>query len=112
MIYRHAGKPYKSKYNMSLDLSIQIHKDQLEKVLFGEANQTSSPDLYLSSIQMALKVAINRTMNSRKLSTIVFQTKNRGIFQVRSSILMSGKDYIVLKGGKSIPVKSIIKVIP
>jgi hypothetical protein len=97
---------------MSLDLSIQIHKDQLDKVLFGDANKTTSPDLNLSSIQMSLKVAINSTMNSRKLSTIVFQTKNRGIFQIKSSILMQGKDYIVLKGGKSIPVKSIIKVIP
>ncbi|MFT6502782.1 MAG: hypothetical protein ACJASQ_002913 [Crocinitomicaceae bacterium] len=97
---------------MSLDLSIQIHKDQLDKVLFGDANKTSSPDLNSSSIEMSLKVAINRTMNSRKLSTIVFQTKNRGIFHVKSSILMQGTDYIVLKGGKSIPVKSIIKVIP
>ena len=97
---------------MSLDFSIQIHKDQLSKVLFGEVNKTSSPDLNLSSIDMALKVAINRTMNSRKLSIIVFQTKNRGIFQVKSSILMQGSDFIVLKGGKSIPVKSIIKVIP
>lgn len=97
---------------MSLDLSIQIHKDQLSKVLFGEVNKTSSPDLNLSSIDMALKVAINKTMNSRKLSIVVFQTKNRGIFQVKSSILMQGSDFIVLKGGKSIPVKSIIKVIP
>ncbi|MFT6246789.1 MAG: hypothetical protein ACJA0U_003550 [Salibacteraceae bacterium] len=97
---------------MSLDLSIQIDKDQLDKVLFGDAHKTTSPDLNISSIQMSLKVAINSTMNSRKLSTIVFQTKNRGIFQIKSSILMQGKDYIVLKGGRSIPVKSIIKVIP
>ena len=58
---------------------------------------------------MSLKVAINRTMNSRKLFATVFQTKNRGIFQIKSWILMQGTDYIVLKAGKSIPVKVLLK---
>ncbi len=93
-------------------LSVRIHKDQLGKLFFAEADKTNHPDSSLSSIKMMLKVAINQTTHSKKLSTIVFQTRNRGILQVKSSILMAGKDFIVLKGGQSLPIKSIVQVIP
>ena len=57
-----------------------------------------------------LKIATNKTMISGKLTTVMFQSEKRGIFMVKSSILMAGDEFVVLKGGYTIPIKSIIQI--
>jgi len=90
--------------------TIQISKDQLSKLNFKAVDEEEYPNRDLTTIYRMLKVATNKTINSKKLTTVVFQSKKRGIFTVKSSILMTGKEFIVFKGGFTLPIKSIIQI--
>jgi hypothetical protein len=41
---------------------------------------------------------------------ITFQSSNKGKFKVLCPILTAGKEYIEIKGGQTIPLKSILKI--
>lgn len=90
--------------------TIRISKDQLSKLNFTSVDEEKYPKRDLPTIVRMLKVATNKTMNSKKLTTVIFQSKKRGIFTVKSSILMAGNDFVVFKGGYTLPIKSIIQI--
>lgn len=90
--------------------TIRISKDQLSKLDYKAVDEKKYPNRDLSAILRMLKVATNKTMNSKKLTTVIFQSKKRGIFTVKSSILMAGNEFVVFKGGFTLPIKSIIQI--
>lgn len=91
---------------------IEIRKRELNKVSFGNANQVKDYARNENEIRKLLKVASNKLSIRKKKSMITFLTKKRGIMKVASSVLMAGKDFIVLKGGETIPIKSVLRVVP
>lgn len=95
---------------MENESTIRIGKDQLTKLHFDEVNSEHFPERNLNNIKRMLKVATNKTINPKKMTTVVFQSKNRGLFHVRASILMAGRDFVVFKGGQTLPIKSIVHV--
>jgi len=90
--------------------AIRITKDQLSKIDFKEVDKENHPTYDINAVQRMLKIATNKTMISGKLTTVMFQSEKRGIFMVKSSILMAGDEFVVLKGGYTIPIKSIIQI--
>lgn len=89
---------------------LRISANQLSVLKFEKVDQKKHPERDLKNILRMLKIATNKTMHGKKLTTVIFQSKKRGIFSVKSSILMAGKDFVVFKGGHTLPIKSIIQV--
>jgi hypothetical protein len=88
--------------------SIKIYKTELKKISFGISEELDRKSQKEKSNR--IMVAIGKYKDGSGKVEITFQTKNRGKFKVLSAILAAGEDYIMLKGGQNIPIKSITKI--
>jgi hypothetical protein len=87
---------------------IKINKTELNKISFAEENVLDEKSK--NDRANRLIVAIGRHKDGTGRVEITFQTANRGKFKVFCAILTAGKEYIEIKGGQTIPIKSIIKI--
>lgn len=89
--------------------SIQIKTSQIHKLEFGNALQQRNPNQSLEIGEM-LKIAANKMGASGMKVAITFLSKNRGLFKIVDTVLMSGREYLVLKGGTTIPLSSVVRI--
>jgi len=87
---------------------IDISSDQLSKLHF-EQTINSGKDIR-ETVVKKLQASVNRPLKKRQASKITFET-DRGIFQVCSPIISFSKDFMTVKGGYTIPICSVIKVV-
>lgn len=88
---------------------ILIDKEELNKINFTQKEVLFSKQK-IEDRKHKLTSAMMMKKDGDAKVTITFKTKSRGYFKVIAPVLMMGKDFIELKGGQIIPVKSIRKV--
>lgn len=91
-----------------MENAIRIHKTELKKISFAENEVLEKP--LKKERDNRLIAAIRKKKDGTGKVGITFQTKNRGNFKVVSSILTAGKDFLIIKGGQTIPINSILKI--
>lgn len=87
---------------------IDIDNSQIDKLNFPQATRQSK--VRKVQIEQKLKAALLRPLARRQKLKIVFET-NRGFFRVNSRPLSLSSEFATLKGGHTIPLHSIIKVV-
>lgn len=89
--------------------TIQINTSQIHKLGFGNAHVQHDQERSLEIREM-LKIAANKMGASGMKVAITFLSKNRGLFKIVDTVLMSGREYLVLKGGVTIPLSSVVRI--
>lgn len=57
-----------------------------------------------------LRVAVMRKKTKDGTVRLIIESAKRGLFEVESLILMAGRDFVMLAGGQTVPVKAIKKI--
>jgi hypothetical protein len=91
-----------------MENTIKINKTELKKISFTEKEVLDQPNQKERS--NLLNAAIRKKKDGTGKVGITFKTKNRGSFKVATAILTAGEDFLVIKGGQTIPIKSITKI--
>lgn len=91
-----------------MDNIIKISKSELKKISFSENEVLDRASQIGRDNQ--LKGAILMKKDGSGKVDITFQSKNRGKFRVISPILTAGEEFLVLKGGQTIAIKSITSI--
>jgi hypothetical protein len=87
---------------------IKINKSELNKISFSQEEVLAKK--FQDERTTLLKSAIGKKKDGTGKVEITFQSKERGKFKVVTPILTAGKEYLVIKGGQTIPINSIIKI--
>lgn len=95
----------KKKTNRNI---LQIDKSEIDKLELVSDSYVIG-DLRKRNLMNKLKVAIRKPSEDDGVSIIV-ASKNRGLFKIKSAILNMGPEFIMLKGGTMIPLKSIVNI--
>ncbi len=88
---------------------IQIRKRELSKVQFIEEEVLDTPQA-IKLRQKAIKASVISQAGETNKRRIAFKTLENGVLSVNSEVISFSGNYILLKGGKNIPIKSIISV--
>lgn len=91
-----------------MDKIIKINKSELKKISFSDNVVLDKASQITRDNQ--LKGAIVMKKDGTGRVDITFQSKDRGEFRVVSPILTAGEDFLVLKGGQTIPIKCITAI--
>ena len=87
---------------------IDISSDQLSKLHF-EQTVNSGKDIR-ETVVKKLQASMIRPLKKRQPLNITFET-DRGFFQISSPLISFSKDFMTVKGGYTIPICSVIKVV-
>lgn len=87
--------------------SLKINSSELSSVRFEDAKLAINfKNQIVNKLLRATKI---KSKGERPIS-IEFNSKNHGLLKVVHAVLMTGKDFVVLKGGQTIPISSIQSV--
>lgn len=87
---------------------IKINKSELKKLSFKDVEALNNKKQ--RELERHLAAAIQKDKDGTGKVEISFQTEKRGLFKVISPILTAGEEFLILKGGESIPLNSITKI--
>jgi hypothetical protein len=91
-----------------MEKTIKINKTELAKISFIKETILSGKEQ--AERATLLKSAIMKAKDGSGKVNITFESKNRGKFEVLAAILTAGQEFLILKGGQTIPISSIIKI--
>jgi hypothetical protein len=91
-----------------MEHTIKINKTELSKISYN--HEAVLDKKYQNDRDNLLKAAIGKNKDGTGKVEITFQSINRGKFKVTSAILTAGKEFIVLRGGQTIPINSITNI--
>lgn len=87
---------------------LQINKEEINKLNLVSKSRVIG-DLRKRDLMNKLRTAIRKPATDDGVS-IVVASKDRGLFRIKSPILNMGPEFVMLKGGTMIPLKSIVNV--
>ncbi len=87
---------------------IKIYKTQIHKLNLSQKEVLSSTTKIKE--RKNLLTAVIKLKDGDGKVNITIQTEDRGDFKIYSAVLMSGKDFVELKGGYYLPIRCIKKV--
>lgn len=93
---------------MNIANALKIEKAELRSVKFDAV-----PGQDLISKQKILRALKNATGMKNKMDNrvaIIFRSKHHGLLKVIGTVLMTGKEFVVLRGGQTIPINCIRSV--
>lgn len=90
--------------------AIQIDISQISKLHFSEEDVLSSKPQRIERRDKLID-AVKLNTQSPSSAIITLESKDRGLFEITSVILLVSKKFISLKGGESIPISSIVSIV-
>lgn len=84
---------------------LRLDKKQLHKIKFKRKDALRTKELRAKRAKMLRKAAQMQIEDAVK---ITFESAYHGFLSIVAPLIMLGSDYVVLKGGHMIPIKSII----
>ncbi|MEZ4938689.1 MAG: hypothetical protein R2799_13950 [Crocinitomicaceae bacterium] len=88
---------------------IKIRPSEIDKLNFKKCDVLQSEkDVY--ERMRKLSIAVMRKKREGGHVQLIIESAKRGLFQVEGLILMAGRDFVMLAGGTTLPIKSIKKI--
>ncbi|MCB0478914.1 MAG: hypothetical protein KDC84_12155 [Crocinitomicaceae bacterium] len=88
---------------------IQINQTEIDKLKF-KSNDVLETEKARKERKRKLKIAVMRKKREGGTVSLILESAKRGLFRVDSLVLMAGRDFVMLAGGTTLPVKSIKKI--
>lgn len=88
---------------------LKISQTEINKLKFKKKDVLESDKAKKERIKK-LKIAVMQKKKKGGTVSLIIETAKRGLFRIDSLILMAGRDFIMLVGGETIPVKAIKKI--
>lgn len=91
--------------------AININLKELKKIQYEDEDYQKNILGISDDVERGLKQAVTMSNSNENRVGLIFRSKLHGKLKIKSSVLMLGAKYIVIQGGKTIPVGSIEKVV-
>lgn len=91
-------------------LELNINIKELDKIKFSKRDQMVRFKELPVHLKKDLKLAVIMKNTIENAVGVIFKSKRHGVLRVNSPILMYGAKYLVVRGGRSIPLGSLLKL--